>query len=561
MWQVSGMYSLSEARYSAVEGSGAPPRWHVRLGRLGIASVLLVSGLLASYAAFAWGVVGEYRAGHHTTRDLLAKRSKADAIQMSGIFDKKSKHPINNFDAHLDSVKFEGAGLYWEFATMFGHKVFSGQVEGKPGDWSDAQTPLPMASASKLFTGMAAMVTMQLKPSEFYPEKYVNDFKFKNWENFSNFSIHGTSERANITIHQLLTHTSGLPFAMRSSLQDIMNTKLFFKPGTAFGYTLGHRVAGWLIRDFWQQQPEAQTHSFETVNDAYKFLLFDRIGLSTDTKFDDAMKTAFGYSGQAGDASIQSTGEDMMKMAVVALRKGKLINGNELINETNWNKWAMYNLLPGGKLSKDLVGWQTEGASWADWNVAGLKESIMKQSGDYGWNYFGATYYPDDRVENGWCGFFSSCLRLSYSQSIAFVMMQRDVSDLKKSKPYMIEHFDELAKSLQCTHNVQAQCPEAPTISVGSCCLGGSSCNACPFGYQAATTLCSSTGDLMCSDVFCETCTEAGWFSKNTNCVDEALTPSCPSNATRAKMLTYDYNMDELEHSCYVVPPNCTSTR
>jgi len=554
------MYGQSEPKYVVVEGSRAPPRRHVWLSRLSISSVLLVCGLLAAYAAFGWSVVGANRAGHLATGDLHAERSKAGLIQKSGISDKESKHPINVFDKHLDSVKFEGAGLYYEFATKFGHKVFSSQVEGKPGDWSDAQTPLPMASASKLFTGMAAMVTMQLKPSEFYPEKNVSDFKFKDWEDFSNFPIHGTTERANITIHQLLTHTSGLPFAMRSSLKDIKNLKLFFKPGTGFGYTLGHRVVGWLIRDFWQQQPEARTHKFDTVNDAYKFLLFNKVGLSANTKFDDAMKTAFGYSGQAGDASIQSTGEDLMKIAVVALQKGKLLNGHELISESNWNKWAMYNLLPGGKLSKDLVGWREGSSSWADWNVGGLKSSIMNQSGDYGWNYFGATYYPDDRVENGWCGFFSSCLRVSYSQSLAFVMMQRDVSDLKKSKPYMVEHFDELAKSLQCTKNIQAQCPKGPAISVGSCCMGGSSCNKCPFGYQSATTLCSSTGDLICSDVFCATCTQ-GWFSSKTKCVDEALTPSCPSNATRAKMLTYDYNMDELRHSCYVVPPNCTSSR
>jgi len=560
MLQRSGMYGQSEAKYVVVEGSSAPPRRHVWLGRLGIACALLVCGLLASYVAVAWGVVGAKLAGHLTTGDLRAGRSKASLIQMSGILDKKSNHPINAFDTHLDSAKFLGAGLYYEFATKFGHKVFSGQVEGKPGDWSDAQTPLPMASASKLFTGMAAMVTMQLKPSEFFPEKNVSDFKFNGWENFGNFPIHGTSERANITIHQLLTHTSGLPFAMRSSLEDIMKTKLFFKPGTGFGYTLGHRVLGWLIRDFWQQQPEARTHSFKAANDAYKFLLFNRVGLSKSTKFDDSLKMAFGYSGQAGDASIESTGEDLMKIAVVALRKGKLLSGKDLISESNWNKWAMYNLLPGGKLSKDLVGWQTGSASWADWNVGGLKSDIMKQSGDYGWNYFGATYYPDDRVENGWCGFFSSCLRVSYSQSLAFVMMQRDVADMKKSKPYMVEHFDELATSLQCAGHMQAQCPKAPAISVGSCCLGGSSCNNCPFGYQAATTQCTSTGDLICSDVFCETCT-SGWFSSKSKCVDEVLTQSCPSNATRAKMVTYDDNMDENEHSCYVVPPNCTSTR
>lgn len=275
------------------------------------------------------------------------------------------------------------------------------------------------------------------------------------------------------------------------------------------------------------------------------------------------MKTMFGMSGQAGDAAIQSTGADLMKLALVALRKGRLLNGDVLIDEANWERWAMKNLLPDGKVSQDLVGWEAGAASWADWNVGDMKATIMKQSGDYGWNYFGATYYPNTRVENGWCGFFSSCLRVSYTQNVAFVMMQRDVSDLKGSKPHVVEHFDELAKSLQCTKNKQTTCPSTPKLSVGSCCLAGSTCNNCPFGHQADSLACGIRGGFICSDIFCMTCTKSSWnpFSEKYECNDEPLTPSCPSNASRAKMLTYDYNMDELHHSCYVPPPKCSASR
>merc|ERR1740121_3448415 len=127
-----------------------------------------------------------------------------------------------------------------------------------------------------------------------------------------------------------------------------------------------------------------------------------------------------------------------MKLAVVALRRGQLPNGERMISEQNWNKWAVPNLLPKGKLTKDLVDWQMKSASWQDWNVGGLKSAIMKQAGEFGWNYFGSTWY--DSREIGWCGFFSSCLRVSYTHDVAFVMMQRDISDLKKSKPYLRDH-------------------------------------------------------------------------------------------------------------------------
>merc|ERR1719436_1785396 len=137
-----------------------------------------------------------------------------------------------------------------------------------------------------------------------------------------------------------------------------------------------------------------------------------------------------------------------MKLSVLALRKGKLPSGEVMITESNWNKWALPNLLPGGKLSKDLVGWQHAAASWKNWNVGGMKESIMKQSGDYGWNYFGATYYHETEI--GWCGFFSSCLRVSYSRELAFVMMQREVLDVTKSKAHVAGHFDSMARSLRC---------------------------------------------------------------------------------------------------------------
>lgn len=426
------------------------------------------------------------------------------------------EHPINAFNDQLDSATFEGTGLYYEFETANSELILSGEVEGRKGNWVNASTPLPLASSSKLWTGFAAMLTMELKPKDFYPEKQINTFK--GWEEFGNFLVHPlkSKKRANLTIHQLLTHTSGLPFAMRDSKKDLQNVELFYMPGTAFGYTLGHRVCGWLLRDFWMQQPEGKRANLKTVQDVYKWLVFDRLGLSKETRFDPLMTTLFGYSGGAGDAAIQSTGEDMLKLAVVALRRGQTPDGRRLISEANWNKWAVPNLLPGGKLSEDLVGWESVGANWANFNVGGLKEGIMKQNGAYGWNYFGATYKHGEEI--GWCGFFSSCLRVSYTRDVAFVMMQRDTADMKKSKPYLVEHYDSMAKSLECSQKT---------------------CN---------------TGRS--SSVFCEMCETTGILSSSRSCKDHNWSPACPTTFSRSKsLITSEVRLNADKHACYV--PSC----
>lgn len=445
--------------------------------------------------------------------ESLAKSAIADGgsegAGATEAFDLSADHlqAINAFNDKLDSLKNEGNGLYYTFMTAESNPVWSGQVEGRPGTWATETTVFPLASASKLFTAFAVMRTMQLKPKDFYPEKYINEFK--GWESFANFPVHGTSKRANLTVHHLLTHTSGLPFGMRYSRADIEKQTLFYWPGTAFGYTLGHRVLGWLMRDFWMQQPEAKDVGIETCQDVYKWLIFDELGLSCGTRFDTYMNEFFGYSGQAGDAAIQSTGADLIKLAVVALRKGRLPSGKVMISKTNWDRWAVPNLLPGGKLSKELVGWKGESANWENLNVGGLKEKIMQQSGDYGWNYFGATYY--DSKEIGWCGFFSSCLRVTYPHDLAFVMMQQNVADLEKSKPYLVANFASMAQSLQCKSKTS-----------------------CYFWDRSST--------------FCEKCSDS--------CSDGRWDHQCPHKTTRGKALYPDTFWSSAAHTCYV--PRCT---
>jgi CubicO group peptidase (beta-lactamase class C family) len=411
--------------------------------------------------------------------------------------------------------------MYWQWSTWGGEKVFSGEVEGKTNSWEYDDSTVWLASASKLYTAFAAMYTFELKPDRIKPETYLHEFP--GWEGFRDFPIAGTDKTANLQLHHLLTHTSGIPFSMNVGKDDIYNMKLFYEPGTAFGYTIGHRIMGWLLRDFWSQQPEASGANIQSVNDCFKWLYWDQMGL-TQTSFTNDLSHFFAGSSdynppnEAGDAAIQSSGDDFMTLAIVALRKGTLPDGTRFISEENWDKWAVPNLLPDGKLTADLVDWQSGQAQYRDNNMLDWKAMVMKQSGAYGWNYFGATYYgfgagpwagqngmPEFKAgsgytntkpapEIGWCGFFSSCLHVSYTKNkIAFVMMQRDVADLKKSKPYMQSFFQSMASSLMCYGGGDNSCfmEGQPSVQCQNSYNSGDTWTSpagggCPYQVQAA---------------------------------------------------------------------------
>merc|ERR1719198_65473 len=136
-----------------------------------------------------------------------------------------------------------------------------------------------------------------------------------------------------------------------------------------------------------------------------------------------------------GDLAMQSSGSDMMKMAMVALRRGRLPNGKEYIAESKWNEWAGRNQLPGNRLSKDCADWKMQGLKISYiWRTA-LTRSI--NAGDFGWSFCGATYHEKkandahagDVIAVGWKGFTSCGFRADYKENIAFVAMQEIVPD------------------------------------------------------------------------------------------------------------------------------------
>jgi len=226
---------------------------------------------------------------------------------------------------------------------------------------------------------------------------------------------------------------------------------LYFEPGTNFGYSIGHRILGWMLLDYWQAQPEGR--NFSNLNDVFRFLVYEPLDTSAGTYFiRDKFEQPHSIMGRffsmkffdkpdddgdddPADLAIASTGADMMKLTMMALRRGKLEDGTVYINQ--WDEWAATNKLPGGKLSSALAHWHLEGHD----DINFLWRTLVTRTvntGPFGWSYFGATYHdvPADCEEDagravavGWKGFSSCGCRADYEQMVGFVVMQECVPD------------------------------------------------------------------------------------------------------------------------------------
>lgn len=350
------------------------------------------------------------------------------------------------------NAKLVWSGAYYEFQTV--DRVLSA---GNDGDF-DENTPCALTSCTKVFTGMAVMRTMHLKPHDWYPDKFMHEFKgWEEWRDFVVLDNEDTDGRPGwsgrtapgVTVHHLLTHTSGWPFGLRGDRNLIRRVPLYFEPGKSFGYSIGHRILGWMLLDYWKAQPEGQ--GFQNLSDVFRLLLDEPLNL-TGTRF---IKGVFSHphsvmgeffdmrffdmpevsdDDDPADLSMESTGADMMKVAMVALRHGQLPDGSWYVTRDEWAKWAATNQLPDGKLSSALAHWRME-----DWGISFIWRTALTRtvnSGAFGWSYFGATYhdYQGDgnagqAIAVGWKGFSSCGLRADYEQGIAFVAMQEIVPD------------------------------------------------------------------------------------------------------------------------------------
>merc|ERR1719265_540570 len=205
-----------------------------------------------------------------------------------------------------------------------------------------------------------------------------------------------------------------------------------------------------MLLDYWKDQPEGA--HFETLNEVFDFLVYRPLQLSEHTRFIEGhFENPHSLMGEffdmrffddtkthddddPADLSMASTGADMMKLAMVALRRGQLPDGSWYIPQAKWDQWAARNQLPGGKLSTALAHWRME-----EYRLSFLYRTAVTRTinaGPFGWGYFGATYHHYEGEEDagpaiaiGWKGFSSCGLRADYEQDVAFVAMQEIVPD------------------------------------------------------------------------------------------------------------------------------------
>ena len=84
--------------------------------------------------------------------------------------------------------------------------------------------------------------------------------RFSEFKNFCVRDKCGDNDpRYDITIRQLMVHSSGLPFQTWTSPEKITGaeTRLFFAPDEGWAYSLGPRVLGWLLKDYWVEKKPA----------------------------------------------------------------------------------------------------------------------------------------------------------------------------------------------------------------------------------------------------------------------------------------------------------------
>ena len=191
---------------------------------------------------------------------------------------------------HGDRLKTKHSGCYYMFESLDGSISVEGgdDMTGSSSD-IEADTPCIVLSIAKAITGTAVMRTMHLRPADWYPEKAMH--RFKGWEAWRDFDVHddagsGCGRRSEvITIHQLLTHTSGFPFGLQGSRSQIRDTALYYMPGTGCGYSIGHRILGWMLLDYWRDEARAKRVSgvdeFRDQQAVYTYLLYDPLGMAS----------------------------------------------------------------------------------------------------------------------------------------------------------------------------------------------------------------------------------------------------------------------------------------
>lgn len=227
-----------------------------------------------------------------------------------------------------------------------------------------------MASLTKVMVTLPAMLQL-FASGELYLHDKVSTF-------LPAFSVHGKDQ---VTVKQLLTHSSGLPAHKRyfeekmtkeEVLASIYEEKLAYKPDTAVVYSdLGFIVLMELIEQLSGQRIDeyAKTHIFRplAMNDTGYLPQYER-GRYAPTEFmahlndhkygivhDDNTEFMGGISGHAG---LFSTMNDLAVFTQMLEANGEY-DGRQIIDQ-NWLELSRRNFTPFSDESRG-IGWQLKG--------------------------------------------------------------------------------------------------------------------------------------------------------------------------------------------------------
>jgi CubicO group peptidase (beta-lactamase class C family) len=211
---------------------------------------------------------------------------------------------LADMDIIVKAIEFNGSVLVAQGDKIIINKSF-GMADNEKKILNSPQTRFHLASVSKQFTAMATLILHAQKKIDLKDRisKYITDCPII-WQD--------------ITIHHLLTHTSGLQDAM--DIMDIDQFKkrpLAFQPGTEWDYSNG----GYIVLGYIIEQVANQSYEVFLQENIFTPLNMDNTGygnnqknqavgyISSFIKADVIDWSQFDYS--SADGGLYSTTEDL----------------------------------------------------------------------------------------------------------------------------------------------------------------------------------------------------------------------------------------------------------
>ncbi len=291
---------------------------------------------------------------------------------------------IDQYFTYLkDKKSFNGIVLIYKDSNLLFHKAYGNASDEKKLQM-DTSTILDIGSITKAFTATAIMKLVE--QGLLTTDKKLSDF-------FTNIP----TDKKNITIHQLLTHTSGLPSDFADDLdvltkeqcfQKVINSALVHNPGEKYEYSnAGYALLGFIVDKVTGQSYHQyiRTAIFQPLGmnstgfygDSNLQSLVNFTGYYNDTKTDySTINSSILYGNTYGNGGILTTSSDLYKFSKA------VVNGNFFSQTTKEKIFTDYTDNSG-------YGWEITTSDYG--------KVIRHNGGGLGGNSY-LTVYPDKNI-------------------------------------------------------------------------------------------------------------------------------------------------------------------